>query len=221
MAQRRPTLPRNAPRWHSPAFVREGVLVADDDLHVRRLLLAALRQHGFVPVNAVSCQEALERTASPPRLDVLVTDLFPPEMCGHEIARRWRLGQPRLKAVCLRAEADVLFDAHVRRPLSLDGLWDCVASLLHADVTARCDLRLWYSMVFAEVSDELRAQACGMLVGTPEEMKGMNAVIQILAELPREDPVDQEMRRRRDEANVGDDVRRLTRTWQFARLEKP
>jgi hypothetical protein len=42
----------------------------------------------------------------------------------------------------------------------------------------------------------------------------------VFVELPRDDSFDQEMRRRGNTANT-DDVRRLTRAWQFGRLERP
>jgi CheY-like chemotaxis protein len=220
---RRTTPPLNRGRWQTPAFVREGVVVADDDPHIRRLLLAALRQFGFRPIDANS-QEGLECGAGAARIDLLVTDLLLPEVSSTEIVRRWRLKQPRLKAVCLKANASALFDAHLHKPLSLNGVCDALTALHHADVTARSDLRRRYSMAFGEVSEELRAQAADLFarLASPDdpEMNSVNAVIMVFVELPRDDSFDQEMRRRRNTANT-DDVRRLTRAWQFGRLEKP
>jgi CheY-like chemotaxis protein len=197
------------------------VLIADDDPHMRRLLLAALRQFKFLPIDEVNDREDLERGACPPRINLVVTDLVLPGVSGTEMVRRWRLNQPRLKAVCLRANAKALFDPP-HTPFLLNGVCDAVASLHHADVTARRDLRLWYSMVFAEVSDELRARAWDMFAPLTQrrevQMNSMNVVIQIFAELPRDDPFEHEMRRRGDHASV-DDLRSPARTWQFARFE--
>jgi hypothetical protein len=49
-------------------------------------------------------------------------------------------------------------------------------------------------------------------------MTSTNTVILIFAELPRDEPFDQEMPSRRETANV-ENVRSMTRTWQFARVE--
>jgi CheY-like chemotaxis protein len=221
---RQATPPLNPGRWQTPAFVRESVVVADDDPHMRRLLLATLRQFGFLPIDAANPQVGLARGAGAARIDLLVTDLVLPEVSSTEIVRRWRLKQPRLKAVSLRANASALFDAHLHNPLSLDGVCDALAALHQADTTARADLRRRYSMALGEVSEELRAQAWDLFtrIARPgdAEMNSVNTLILVFAELPRDDPFDQEMRRRRGTANA-DDVRKLTRTWQFARLEKP
>jgi CheY-like chemotaxis protein len=215
--------PLNRGRWQTPAFVREGVVVADDDPHMRRLLLAALRQFGFRPIDANS-QEGLECGAGAARIDLLVTDLLLPEVSSTEIVRRWRLKQPRLKAVCLKANASALFDAHLHKPLSLNGVCDALAALHHADSTSRSDLRRRYSMAFGEDSEELRAQAWDLFVGLDPpgdtEMNSVNAVILVFAELPRDNPFDQAVRPRRGTASL-EDVGKMTETWPFGRLEKP
>ena len=221
---RRATPSLNARRGQTPAFVRGGVVVVDDDPHMRRLLVAALHQFGFVPIDATNSQEGLERRPSAERIDLMVTDLVLPEVSGPEMIRRWRLTQPGLKAVCLRANTTALFEAHLHKPLSLKGVCDALAALDHADVTARSDLRRRYSMAFGKVSNELRAQAWDLFarLASPgdTEMNSVNAVILVFAELPRDDAFDQEMRRGDKTANI-DNVRRLTRTWQFARLGTP
>jgi CheY-like chemotaxis protein len=205
------------------APVREDVVVADDDPHMRRLLLDALRQSGFLPTDATSPQEDLERGDGAARIDLLVTDMVLPEVSSTEIARGWRLEQPRLKAVCLRANASALFDEHLYKPLSLNGICDALAALHHADVTARSELRRRYSKAFGQVSEELRAQAKALFarLAPPDDpgMSSVNAVILVFVELPRDDPFDHEMRRRGHTANTGR-VGTLTRTWQFGRLEK-
>lgn len=212
-------------RLDTPALVRDVVLVADDDFHLRRLLVAALRQVGFVQVDAVSGLERLERGTSASRIDLGVANLFPPEMFSANMARRWRLEQPRLEALCLTANESGLFDAYLHKPVTLNGVWDAVESLFHADITPPCDLRRTYSMAFAEVSDELRAQARDLFAPFAQprdvEVKSFKAVIQIFAELSRDDLWDVEMSEmsRLDCAHVPDG-RRLIPTWQFAQLEK-
>jgi CheY-like chemotaxis protein len=199
-------------------------VVADDAPHMRRLLLAALRQFGFLPIDAANLREGLEPGGGAARIDLVVADLVLPQVSGTEMVRRWRLKQPRLKAVCLRANASALSDVHLHKPLSLNGVCDGLASL-HHDVAARRALRRRYSMAFGEVSNELRAQASDLFAWlAPQsdgEMNSTNTVILIFAELPRDDdPFDREMGRRRETANV-EDVPRITETWQFVRPESP
>jgi CheY-like chemotaxis protein len=195
-------------------------VVADDDPHMRRMLLAALRQSGYLPIAAADRQERLKRGEGAARIDLVVTDLVLPEASG-AMARRWRLKQPRLKAVCLMANASALFDVH-HQPISLKAVCDGVASL--QDVTARADLRRRHSKAFGAVSEELRAQAWALFAQlAPQsdgEMTSTNTVILIFAELPRDEPFDQEIRSRRETANV-ENVRSMTRTWQFAQVESP
>jgi CheY-like chemotaxis protein len=190
--------------------VREGLMVADDDPHMRRLLLASLRQFGFVPIDAANAQGGHGRGADAARIDLMLEDLVVPKVSEAELGR-WRFKQPQLKAVCLRVNASALLDASVPRPLSLNGLCNALASLHHADVTGQCDLRRWYSMAIGGVSDDLRTQARGLFARTvpiDPDMNRMNSVILIFAELPH-DGFDQEKHRK------------LTGTWQFARLDQP
>jgi CheY-like chemotaxis protein len=183
------------------------------------MLLAALRQFGYLPIDAADPQERLKGGA---RIDLLVTDLVLPEAAGAEMVHRWRLSQPRLKAVCLIANASARLDVH-EKPLSLKGVCDRLTSL-HHDVTAQGDLRRRYSMAFGEVSEALRAQAWDLFARLAPQsdgaMNSTNTVIMIFAEVPRDDRFDQEKRGRRETASVGS-VRSMTRTWQFARTENP
>jgi hypothetical protein len=204
------TLPVDAGRFHAPALVREGLMVADDDPHIRRLLLASLRQFGFVPIGAANAQSDHGRGADAARIDLRLEDLVVAEASDAEMGRR-RFKQPQLKAVCVRVNASALLDASGPRPLSLNGLCSILASLHHADATGQCELRRWYSMAIGGVSDDLRAQARDLFARTmpiDPDMGRMNSVVLIFAELPR-DAFHQEKRRK------------LTGTWQFARPNQP
>jgi CheY-like chemotaxis protein len=189
------------------------------------MLLAALRQSGYLPIAAAGPHERLKRGEGAAGIDLVVTDLILREASGAGMVRRWRLKHPRLKAVRLMANARALFDVD-HEPLSLKGVCDAVASF-HHDVTARGDLRRRYSMAFGGVSEELRAQAWELFARlAPQsdgEMNSTNTVILIFAEVPRDDPFDQEIRSRRETENVEniENVRSMTRTWQFARAENP
>jgi CheY-like chemotaxis protein len=185
-------------------------MVADDDPHMRRLLLASLRQFGFVPIDAANAQGGHGRGADAARIDLMLEDLVVPEVSDAEMGRR-RFKQPQLKAVCLRVNASALLDAPAPRPLSLNALCNTLASLHHADVTGQYDLRRWYSMAIGGVSDDLRAQARDLfarILPIDADMHRMNSVILIFAELPRD-------------ASAQEKRRKLTGTWQFARLNRP
>jgi CheY-like chemotaxis protein len=201
--------------------VREGVMVADDDPHMRRLLLATLRQFAFVPIDAANAQGGHGRGADAARIDLVIADLVLPEMSDAETGRR-HFEQPQLKAVCLRVNASALLDAPApTRPLSLNGLCETLASLHHADVTGQCDLRRWYSMAIGGVSDDLRAQAWDLftrLTPIDAEMNHMNSAILIFAELPHGGALDQ---KGCDPTVENPRNRKLTGTWQFARLRQP
>jgi signal transduction histidine kinase/ActR/RegA family two-component response regulator len=82
----------------SPAPPGAAVLVAEDDVLVRRLVCTVLRQAGYEVHEATEGAEALAFLDRPgaPALDLLVTDLVMPGMDGHELAVRARERRPGL-----------------------------------------------------------------------------------------------------------------------------
>ena len=70
------------------------ILIVDDDLSIRRLLLALLRRHGYETLEARNGREALtEMRAGKP--DLVIMDLVMPEMSGRDVLRE-RAADPSL-----------------------------------------------------------------------------------------------------------------------------
>jgi CheY-like chemotaxis protein len=101
---------------HQSTEERLRVLIADDDLLLRKFLYRILETGGYEVLSAGSGEEALEicRKSTPP-VDLLVTDYNMPGMNGVELARECAAG---------RAELPVLY---------ISG--DCPGKELHAEAT--------------------------------------------------------------------------------------
>jgi PAS domain S-box-containing protein len=85
---------------------RRTVLVIDDALESRAVLLDVLDSFGFETAQAVSGEEGLEK-ARDLRPDLILTDLVMPEMDGHEVVRRLRQlpGLTEVPVIVLSAQA--------------------------------------------------------------------------------------------------------------------
>jgi two-component system, OmpR family, response regulator len=80
----------------------ERLLLVDDELHLRSMLEAALRNSGF-DVHAVeSGREALD-AVGPVEPDLVVLDVMLPDLDGFEVCRRWRQEGRRTPVVFLTA----------------------------------------------------------------------------------------------------------------------
>lgn len=66
------------------------ILVADDEPHIRRILITLLRNAGFEIDEAVDGREALERVGSDTRYDFILLDLMMPRASGIEVLRAIR-----------------------------------------------------------------------------------------------------------------------------------
>jgi len=69
---------------------RTHVLVVDDDKLMRMLVRAVLEKAGFKVSEAVDGATALEYLEAGHACDLLVLDLYMPELDGHEVLRRVR-----------------------------------------------------------------------------------------------------------------------------------
>src|SRR5262245_50444988 len=74
----------SAPRRDKPL-----ILVADDDLVIRRTMCAVLRESGYAIEEAADGLAAYEQ-ASAHRPDLIILDLFIPRLDGYEFCRRLR-----------------------------------------------------------------------------------------------------------------------------------
>ena len=75
----------------------ERLLVVEDDVAVRQLMVRFLTSAGYAPVEAVDAAEALALLGDRAQaFDLLVSDVVMPELSGTDLARRARALRPRL-----------------------------------------------------------------------------------------------------------------------------
>jgi PAS domain S-box-containing protein len=99
----------------------ETVLVAEDDDHVRGLVVRALEARGYRVLAGADGGEALAAAAAAPRLDLLVSDVVMPDLRGPELRER---------VLALHPETPVLFvSGYADRDLRLVAEGDGVAFL--------------------------------------------------------------------------------------------
>jgi CheY-like chemotaxis protein len=75
------------------------VLLVDDEPSIRRLAERILSSSGHTGFACGSGAEALDLAANDDGFDLLVTDIIMPEMMGHELARRLRKRNPKLRVL--------------------------------------------------------------------------------------------------------------------------
>jgi DNA-binding response OmpR family regulator len=83
------------------------ILVVDDDPELLPLISFALRQAGFLPIEAASGEEALRRDQDE-QCDLVVLDVNLPGIDGFETCRRLRAGRPRLPILMLSVRGSEL-----------------------------------------------------------------------------------------------------------------
>ena len=99
------------------------VLVVDDDLEVLEVLAAMLEDLGCEVVTAAGPQEALEKLAADPRIEVLFTDIEMPEMDGYELAKQALRVRSGLKVIVTSGRAQDRTDLPmVRKPFGTEAL---------------------------------------------------------------------------------------------------
>lgn len=77
----------------------EVILVVEDDEKIRFLSVEALRDFGYIVVQAGDASQALAVLAVTPRVDLLFTDIVMPDMNGRQLADRARKTRPDLKVL--------------------------------------------------------------------------------------------------------------------------
>jgi signal transduction histidine kinase len=87
--------PAGVPR----ALGEEIVLVVEDEERVRHLSVDALRELGYVVVQAADANQALTVLEMQPAVDLLFTDIVMPDMNGRRLADKAREARPNLKVL--------------------------------------------------------------------------------------------------------------------------
>jgi two-component system, cell cycle sensor histidine kinase and response regulator CckA len=85
---------------------RETILLAEDDKALRFLVARILRGAGYSVIEAVDGEDALARSASHGRIDLLVTDMVMPKLGGVELARRLNVSNPDLRIMYMSGYPD-------------------------------------------------------------------------------------------------------------------
>jgi len=114
------------------------VLIVEDDAHLLRLIARLLRDVGVEVETAATTDEALA-LVSALGFDLILTDLFAPEMAGARIVAAVRLFDPLLPLVIISgdAESQSALDAiedpalyFMAKPFSNDALLDLICRLV-------------------------------------------------------------------------------------------
>ncbi len=115
------------------------ILVAEDEEHIRSLLIAVLNDHGYeviVASNGVEALEVLEGNGK--KIDLLLTDVVMPQMGGPELADELETRNPGLKVVFMSGYSEKIVGARLatghrallEKPFSLAVLLDRVRSVM-------------------------------------------------------------------------------------------
>ncbi|HYE75092.1 MAG TPA: ATP-binding protein, partial [Blastocatellia bacterium] len=97
----------------------EVVLLAEDEVAVRRLTRELLEMQGYTVIEAASGEEALQLGRQHSQIDLLLTDVIMPRLSGRELASQLSEMRPNLKVLYMSGYTD---DTIVRHGLLEDNL---------------------------------------------------------------------------------------------------
>src|SRR5688572_24877558 len=117
---------------------RKRILLAEDDRALRRFFEIVLDRAGYKVIPAADGLEAMKLALSTP-IDVVVTDAMMPNLSGYEFCRFLRNSQTLSKVPVILLSAlerketsqdAAHVDAFLAKPVSGEGLIECIESLL-------------------------------------------------------------------------------------------
>ena len=119
------------------------ILIVEDEILIRKLIAEALRDSGYVVVEAGTADEAVAFIASQQRVDAVFTDVkLPGSMNGIQLAERIRKNHPQIKVLVTSGHVDhrVLkrVDKFLAKPYRLEELVRKIAQLF-SDTSDRAD----------------------------------------------------------------------------------
>jgi len=102
---------------------QETILLVEDEEAVRRIIGAALRQHGYRVLEASTPSGACELVEQhPERIDLLLSDVVMPGMNGPALAQRLVGARPSLRVLFISGYADMLATPHAAHNPNIDFL---------------------------------------------------------------------------------------------------
>ena len=122
----------------------ETILIAEDQIEVRRVTHEVLERHGYHVLTAGDAAEALAILAQTPGVDLLLTDVVMPGMDGRELGRQVRILYPRINVLYMSGYTHVISNANgileagldfLPKPFTTTALLKKVRSVLHGSMT--------------------------------------------------------------------------------------
>jgi len=160
------------------------ILVADDEVNLRRVLTAMLKRDGHVVVQASSGLEAIEHIGE---VDVVITDLRMPGADGMEVLRTASKTHPHVPVIMITAYGSVgqaveaikagAFD-YIEKPFEQDAIRTIVEKAIGQATANRMAPRTTLT------SGDVEAKGRFGLVGTSGEMQSIFAIIERVADTP-------------------------------------
>jgi len=161
------------------------ILVADDEVNLRRVLVAMLKRDGHEVVQAASGTEAMDRIAE---VDVVITDLRMPGADGMEVLRTVTRTHPQVPVIMITAYGSVgtaveaikagAFD-YIEKPFEQDQIRMIVEKAIGQAAANRMAPRS--ALYTAGDADDKGKYG---LVGQSPEMKAIFSVIERVADTP-------------------------------------
>jgi CheY-like chemotaxis protein len=120
--------PRLNLKLHLEPGMGRRVIVVDDDLLVLELTVAMLEELGCDVLQAHSGNDALEKIADDPSIEMLIADINMPGLSGTELAQRARSFRDELPVILLSGgESDSHGYPLIRKPILRSDLQRVVA----------------------------------------------------------------------------------------------
>jgi two-component system, NtrC family, response regulator AtoC len=171
-----------APGLHRLADMQGAILVVDDEVDTRELLVDALTRRGFEPEAVASADEALVRLRDS-EFDAIVTDLRLGGMNGIELCQRICEARPDLPAIVITGHADMdVAIAAIRA-----GAYDLIAKPISTDALALALGRAVHHRQLTSEVKRLREQVVGTrspisIVGDSQEMQKVVQLVDQVAD---------------------------------------
>jgi nitrogen regulation protein NR(I) len=166
------------------------VLIADDELNLRRVLKAMLRRAGYAVEAAEDGLEALEKAVAAEPFDVVITDLKMPRMDGMELLRVLSAEHPDTPVVMITAHGSVesaveavksgAFD-YIEKPFEQEQILQVIGKATRTAAHQRQHARSVVTGMDGEVDP---ARGRFGLIGSSPAMQELHTIIERVADTP-------------------------------------